>query len=264
MPGNPLRPSFRRTTSWLPRESNATDVVPIDTTTTPQSIESFAAEVGDMESLEAPNECDVPGNCGGNAVNGVLNMLAFLPTLQAAATESHVPLLGPSFTLQSSYPLAGNLASEIAVNNLHIYFGGRNPGSAGWGALDAQGNAYGSFAWWLHQGAIHAPGLASVITETGYMAYPSTATPYTLPRMLKFPDAPRTLLLAYNHGIQKTYFYELLDEVSSPAYGLMNSDLTPKPAFTALRNCSRFSTTRLKDPSPHGCSNIPSRVETQR
>jgi hypothetical protein len=30
--------------------------------------------------------------------------------------------------------------------------------------------------------------------------------------------------------------YELLDEVSSPGYGLLHGDLTPKPAFTALQN----------------------------
>lgn len=212
-------------------------VVPYDTSTTAQAIESFAPEVGDMESLEAPNECDVAGNCGGtDSTSGILNMLAFLPTVQAAATNLNVPLLGPSFTQQPSYVTAGDLASEMTINNLHVYFGGRNPGSAGWGGTDAEGNAYGSFDWWLDQAAVDGPGVASLITETGYMAYPSTTTPYTLPESVEASYIPRTLLLAHNHGLRRTYFYELLDEVSSPGYGLMHSDLTPKPAFTALKN----------------------------
>jgi hypothetical protein len=212
-------------------------VIPYDTSTTSEAIESFAPEVRDMESLEAPNECDVAGNCGGiDSTTGVLNMLAFLPTLEAAAQNLGFPLLGPSFTQQSSFVTAGDIASEMTVNNLHVYFGGRNPGSTGWGGLDAEGNSYGSFNWWLDQAAVDAPGVPSLITETGYMAYPSTTTPYTLPESVEASYIPRSLLLAYNHGLKKTYVYELLDEVSSPGYGLLHSDLSPKPAFTAVKS----------------------------
>ena len=213
-------------------------VVPFNTATTPQSIESFAPEVGDMESLELPNECDLAGNCGAaTGAGGLQNMLSILPTVRAAASDLNVPLLGPSLTQQSSFSAVGNLSSQLSVNNLHIYFWGLNPGNTGWGiGGDAEGNAYGSFAWWLDQAAIDAPGLPSVITETGYMAYPSTTTPYTLPESIEASYVPRTLLLAYTYGVKKTYFYELLDEVSSPGYGLLHGDLTPKPAFTALQN----------------------------
>jgi hypothetical protein len=47
---------------------------------------------------------------------------------------------------------------------------------------------------------------------------------------------PRSLLLAYRHGIARTYLYELLDEVSSPDYGLMDDTVTPKPAYNAVQN----------------------------
>jgi hypothetical protein len=57
-----------------------------------------------------------------------------------------------------------------------------------------------------------------------------------LPQDVEASYIPRTLLLAFKHGLQKTYLYELLDEVSSPGYGLLNADLTPKPAFTAVQN----------------------------
>jgi hypothetical protein len=211
-------------------------VVPYDQTTAPQAIEQFAPMVGDMESLEAPNECDISGGCGGMGASAVANVVAFLPTVTSAAQDLGMPMLGPSFVLQSSYAEAGNLDADMTENNLHIYFGGRNPGSAGWGADDAEGNSYGSFNWWLDQAAIDGPGLKSVITETGYVASAATTTPYTVPDSVEASYTPRTLLLSYKNQFQKTYLYELLDEVSSPGYGLLNADLSPKPAFTAVQN----------------------------
>jgi hypothetical protein len=208
-------------------------VVPYDLTTTPQSIEQFATEVQDMESLEAPNECDVSGACGANPIADVAS---FLPVVDAAATNLQVPVVGPAFALQTSYLTAGNFAPEITVNNLHLYFGGRNPGSSGWGGDDAQGNSYGSVDYWLDMAAADGPGLASEVTETGYMAYPATSTPYTLPESVEASYTPRTLLLSFQHGIPETFLYELIDEPSSPGYGLLHADLSPKPAYTAVQN----------------------------
>jgi hypothetical protein len=208
-------------------------VIPYDPTTTPTAIEQFAGEVHDLESLEAPNECDVSGGCG---ASWITNLVSFLPTVDAAAKKLNVPMVGPSFALQDSYQQAGNLTSEMTVNNLHTYFGGRNPGVPGWGGLDPQGNSYGSFSYWLDQAGADGPGLDSEITETGYMAYPATSTPYTLPESVEASYIPRTLLLAFKRGFKETFLYELIDEVSSPGYGLLRADLSPKPAFTAIRN----------------------------
>ncbi|MFZ0746948.1 MAG: Ricin B lectin, partial [Terracidiphilus sp.] len=208
----------------------------LKSSTTPESIEQLAPEVRDMEALEAPNECDVSGNCGGSQLAGIRNVLAFLPTIDSAAAHMSIPVIGPSFTQQSSFLSAGNISGKIARNNLHIYFGGRNPGSTGWGDLDSKGNGYGSFAWWLDQANIDAPGVPIEVTETGYMAYPETNTPFTLPESVEASYTPRTLLLAFKNGIKRTFLYELLDEVSSPGYGILRSDLSPKPAFTAVEN----------------------------
>jgi hypothetical protein len=213
-----------------------TYVVPINSTGVPESIEQFSPEVKDMEALEAPNECDVPGNCGQDTLTGIDNMLNFLPSIDAAATNLGIPVVGPSFTQQSSYVISGNISSEMTTNNLHVYFGGRNPGSAGWGDFDPQGNSYGSFPWWLDQVNVDAPGLPTEVTETGFIAYPTTATPYTLPESVEASYTPRTLLSAFQLGIKHTYIYELLDEVSSPGYGILRSDLSPKPAYTAIEN----------------------------
>lgn len=208
-------------------------VIPYDLSTTPAAIENFAAEVGDVESLEAPNECDVSGACG---ANGIADVVSFLPVVSAAAKALQVPAVGPSFALQQSYASAGDIASQISANNLHIYFGGRNPGSNGWGDDDAEGNSYGSFAYWLDMANADGPQLGSEITESGYMSYPETSTPYTVPENVAASYVPRTLLLAFQHGFKETFLYELIDEVSSPGYGLLHADLSPKPAYTAVQN----------------------------
>ncbi|MDT7814443.1 MAG: hypothetical protein QOJ42_4359 [Acidobacteriaceae bacterium] len=213
-----------------------TYVIPLDNTTTPEMVQSFASKVQDLEAVEAPNECDAGGNCGGGGLQGVNNVVAFLPTVFAAGQALHVPVLGPSFTVASSYVAAGNIASKMTYNNLHVYFGGRNPGSYGWGAGDAQGHSYGSLDWWIDQGNVDAPNVPSTITESGYMAYPSTSIPYTLPESVEASYIPRTLLLSFNRGVKRTFLYEVLDEVSSPGYGLLRSDLSEKPAFTAVKN----------------------------
>lgn len=208
-------------------------VIPYDLSTTPAAIENFAAEVGNVESLEAPNECDVSGDCG---TNGIVDVISFLPVVSAAAEALHVPAIGPSFALQQSYLSAGDIGSQVSANNLHIYFGGRNPGSNGWGTEDAEGHSYGSFSYWLDMADADDPLLGSEITETGYISYPETNTPYSLPESVGASYVPRTLLLAFQRGFKETFVYELIDEVSSPGYGLLRTDLSPKPAYTAVKN----------------------------
>src|SRR5260370_22876874 len=208
----------------------------LETTTRPQIMQSCASRVQELEALEAANECDAGGNCGGGGTTGVKNAVSFLPTIYSAGQALSVPVLGPSFTVASSYVTAGNITSQITFNNLHVYFGGRNPGSLGWGDSDAQGHSYGSLDWWIDHGNIDAPNVPSVITESGYMTYPQSNIPYTITDSVAASYIPRTLLLAFNHGIKRTFLYEFLDEVSSPAYGLLRSDLSENPAFTSLTN----------------------------
>ena len=210
-------------------------VVAIGSSASPAEAKTFAKLAGDVESFEGPNECDAEGgrNCGG--AKWLQNLQTFLPTVTNAGKAAGVPVYGPSFVRASSYPAIGNIARQMTMNNLHIYFGGRNPESGGWGSMDAEGHYYGSFAWWLDNAKIDGPGLKSVATESGYIAN-ATVTPYTLPQNIEAMYVPRTLLMAYKSGLQRTYLYELLDEVSSPGYGLMDGEMKPKAAYTALAN----------------------------
>lgn len=221
-------------------------VIPVDPSITPQSIEQLASATWDMELLEAPNECDVGGNCGASAIEGVNNMLGFLPVVQQAGSALDVPVIGPSFAAFQSYPQVGNVASNITYTNLHVYFGGRNPGSSGWGDYDAQGNSYGSIPFWIDQANIEGPGMSPVITETGYLSFPEIPAPYTIPLNVEASYVPRTFLLAYMHGIGRTYQYELLEDPNSPGYGLVDGNLNERPAFFAIQNLIA----NLADPGP--------------
>lgn len=222
-------------------------VVPFDPTISAQDIQNLASIDGDMELLEAPNECDLTGSCGGTTLlAGLDNMLGFMPSLQQAGSALSVPVIGPSFAAFESYAQLGNIASKMTYNNLHVYFGGRNPGSMGWGSPDAQGNPYGSFQFWLDQSNLDAPGLPAIITETGYMSFPGNPTPYTIPLNVEASYIPRTYLLAYMHGIGRTYQYEFLEDPNSPGFGLVDGNLNPRPAYYALKNLIA----NLADPGP--------------
>ena len=203
---------------------------------TAAQISSFVEQAQNVEALEAPNECDAATNCGGGGATGIANVIAFLPILDGASKSTSLPVIGPSFMVQSSYASAGNLAALMNYNNLHVYFGGRNPGSTGWGAGDPEGNSYGSFAWWIDQGNLDAPNTADMVTETGYMAFPTVSTPGTIPESVEASYAPRTVLVSYLKGIRRTFVYELLDEATSTGYGLLANDFSEKPAFAALKN----------------------------
>jgi hypothetical protein len=203
---------------------------------TAAQIGSFVQQAQSAEALEAPNECDADTNCGGGGTTGVANVVEFLPILDAASALTNLPAVGPSFQMQLGYASAGNIASLMNYNNLHVYFGGRNPGATGWGEVDPQGNSYGSLAWWIDQGNLDAPGVPVMVTETGYMAYPSATQAGTIPESVEASYIPRTLLLTFINGIKRTFVYELVDETTTTGFGLLANDFSEKPAFTALKN----------------------------
>lgn len=200
-----------------------------------QIIES-AQKAGDVEALEAPNECDAGTNCGGGGKAGIAHVAAILPSLAEAARVLRVPLIAPSFTTQQAYATPGSVAKWITYNNLHVYFGGRNPGTEGWGAGDAHGHRYGSIDWWLDQSELDAAGSPAYITETGYESFDKPTRPGTIPVDVESTYLLRTLLLAWNHGVRRTFIYELLDEFPDSGYGLLRHDFSEKPAYVALKN----------------------------
>ncbi len=208
----------------------------VDPTLSAEQIVRTARQARDVEALEAPNECDAGTNCGGGGEAGIRHAVEFLPVLRTAARRLNVPLIGPSFTRGESYEASGALVGLVDDANLHVYFGDHAPGSEGWGAGDPQGHRYGSIAWWKDQAAFHGPALPQVITETGYMAPKTAANVGSIPEEVEAAYTPRTLLLAFQQGIRRTFLYELVDEFPTTGYGLLRHDFSEKPAFTAVKH----------------------------
>ncbi len=205
---------------------------------------SFPARVGEeFEGYEAPNEYDLSRD-----PNWAATLSLFLPRLHRAVQSdprtAAYPIYGPSITRTESFePLAG-LQQYFDFGNLHNYFGGRNPGTAGWGA-----GGYGSIAYAASNARTAWPGRPLVTTETGY--YTDLSDPGGIPESVEGIYIPRVVLEQKLHGIDRTYFYELIDEAPEiggvqGSFGLAHRDGSPKPAFSALKNLIAL----LSDPGP--------------
>ena len=181
--------------------------------------------------IEAPNEYDQAKN-----PNWAEDLRAFMPALCEVGTTVGIPVVGPSLTQPESYSKVGDLSAFMHFNNLHAYWGGRNPETSGWGGPDSQGHRYGSFPFQFDHLDITGPSKPVMITETGYVVS-DTPRQNVISESVEAIYEPRLLLHAWNMGVKRTYIYELMDDPSSPAgIGLMRRDLSPRPAFSAVSN----------------------------
>ena len=165
--------------------------------------------------------------------------------LKADSATAGIPFMGPSLTSIEAYAAVGNLSASVDWSCVHPYMAGRHPETPGWGS-----NGYGSIAWAkTYLGDVQAPGKPMSCSEGGN----STADPLTVnnqwPLVAHGKYVPRYYFSRYNAGYKLTTMYELVDQGTSSTepeqnFGLLKADLTPKPAFTALKNLLQT----LKDP----------------
>jgi hypothetical protein len=177
-----------------------------------------------IDAFEGPNELDNMGDAGWAA-----RLTAYMSELSAAVSE-HAPgvaLIGPSLVNDSSrVDLPGDLPGLF---NAHPYAFGQPPepvlGEAVREAQPAQ----------LREGIY--------FTELGYHdAAASTTGQPPVSEAAAAVYLPRALVAAFGAGVRRTFVYELLDEKPDPAlrdperhFGLLRNDLSPKPAFTAIK-----------------------------
>jgi hypothetical protein len=194
-----------------------------------------------FEAFEAPNEYDLSPD-----PNWAVTLNTFLATLYKAVKSgpnaSRFPIVGPSLTQAASFPKVAASGPFFDFANLHDYFGGRNPGTPGWGS-----NGYGSIDWNLSLANGVWPGKPVITTESGYRN--ELANAQGIPESVSGKYLPRLLLEQWMHGIQRTFIYELVDlggNFSDNSYGLVHSDFTPKPGYTAIQGLLQL----LSDPGP--------------
>jgi hypothetical protein len=188
---------------------------------------------GAVAAIEGPNE---PSIFGGP--DWEVRVRSFAPALRGAvdASRAELPLLGPSFVPPADGLRFTPLAEHWDVHNVHPYPGARAPENA------------------LRDGfttsRVAAPGKRVQATETGYHTALRHAVPGQQPPVSEAVAAvylPRLLAAAFAAGYERTFIYELLDEKPDPAladpeqhFGLLRVDLTPKPAFGAVRDLLRL------------------------
>ncbi len=178
-----------------------------------------------LDALEGPNELDRMG-----PPDWRRRLVPYMRGLRDSITRSRRPvtLLGPSFVDSSFYSLISTRTYDVA--SLHIYPGGEPPERA--------------LADQIDQGQVAAPNRPVDVTETGYHnALAATTGQPAVSEAAAAVYLPRALLSAFRDGARRTFIYELLDEKPDPGlldpekhFGLVRQDLSPKPAFFAVRN----------------------------
>jgi len=185
-----------------------------------------------IEAYEGPNESDLHASAGWPETLVAAQRRLYLTVHQDPAL-SDITVIGPSFTSEAAARAIGDLAPFTDQGNIHIYFAGRNPGTAGWGSTGPLGT-YGSLGYNSALAALVAPQKPLVVTESGYANDPHD--PGAVPPTIAARYLVRVLLDNWNAGIRRTYLYELVDFAGDSHFGLLTTTGEPKPAYVAIRN----------------------------
>jgi hypothetical protein len=183
------------------------------------------------EALEAPNEFD--HFVGGPRWPSLLAAYGRELYRRAKAHPSlrALPVLGPSLSRAQGLRRLGDQRSWLDRGNIHPYTGGLSPAPRHLSAALSDVSAVsGPKPVWATEAGFHNALRAGAgqppVSEEAAAVY-----------------HVRTFLEHFANGIARTYAYELLDEKPDPGrrdpeqhFGLLRRDLSPKPAFTALRN----------------------------
>ena len=202
-----------------------------------------------IEAFEGPNEYDV--SHPSTEADWVATIRTFQRSLYATvrgdAAYRNVSVIGPSFTSAEAMQRVGDLSAYLDQGNMHDYFAGREPETSGFGA-----GGYGGIAYNKRIAAAVSAGKPVVATETGYQSKPGQDG---LDEAVQATYVTRLFLEQFSQSVPRTLLYELADEGGAPFsnYGLLRSDLTPKPAFEALRQLIRA----VDGPAPPTAHRLP-------
>ncbi|MGY2704703.1 hypothetical protein ACVW2K_004287 [Nocardioides sp. HB32] len=194
---------------------------------------------GAVESLEGANEWDLSGGDGWvDEVRGWQQGLYAAAHANAATRD--LPVLSPALAFKWNYTDLGDVSAMADLANAHMYPGGYQPS-----------NQIGAITHAVRQSMPDQP---LVTTEAGYTnAMNSSSSHRPVPEDVAGVYLPRLLLEHVARGEQRVYSYELIDSFDDPDqtnveahFGLLRHDLSPKPAYTAMRDLLGL----LADPGP--------------
>jgi hypothetical protein len=193
---------------------------------------------GTVESLEGANEWDFFGPSDSWAAQVTSWQQDLYSAAKAEPATVGLPVLSPALAFKQDYAALGDLSASADVANMHVYPGGTKPTSEIFQMTTAVRAEF--------------PNGPLITTEAGYhnATDATTGQPGVPGRVAGF-YLPRLLLEHLGRGEQRMYSYELIDEADDPAnpeasFGLLHHDLTPKPAYTAMKNLLAL----VSDPGP--------------
>ncbi len=185
------------------------------------------------EALEAPNEVDkyVGGPRWASKLAAYTRNL--YRKVQADRSLRSLPILAPSLATFGAERRLGDQRKWLDLGNVHPYTGGESPDPERLHSALAEASRVSGpkKPIWATEAGFHnalhhrTDGQAPVSERAGAV--------YLL----------RTFLEHFQDGVKRTYAYELIDEKPDPRgrdpeqhFGLLRNDLSPKPAFKALKN----------------------------
>lgn len=159
------------------------------------------------------------------------DLRAYMQRIQGAVRGRGLtqPIVGPTVYMRREAEIRalGDLSRWVDASAFHIYTGGLEPSA--------------QLADYLGDAAIMAPGKPVWVTEYGFhntVADPA-ANPVSERAAAKYLPRFATLLFQASPA-GKHFLYELVDEGTDPTerehhFGLLRHDLTPKPAYGAIK-----------------------------
>ncbi|MCW2838141.1 MAG: hypothetical protein JWQ15_2255, partial [Marmoricola sp.] len=204
---------------------------PTSPATPAQYVDTVATQLpaGSVESVEGTNEWDLSGRPEWVAEMQTRQRDLYLASKANPATAS-LPVLAPALAYRWNYVPAGDMSQYADVANGHMYPGGYQPS-----------NQVSQITTAI-RGSIPST-KPLVTTEAGYHnALNTTNGHLPVPEDVAGVYTPRVLLEHFLRGEQRVYAYELIDEFDDPGltnpeahFGLLRRDLTPKPAYAAMK-----------------------------
>lgn len=192
---------------------------------------------GSVDAVEGPNEYDLHGGSSWMA-----NLAPYQSQLYSAIKSNpalaSLPVVGPS--LGNTNSEGSDVSGSLDYGNIHSYPNGEAP--------------EGNISTQLTLASQMSGSKPVMATETGYHTAVNWSGDHKpVSEAAEATYMPRLFLEYFRRGIARTFSYELADEwpegnrdEPESNFGLLRNDLSPKPAFIALRNL----TTILSDPGP--------------
>ena len=188
--------------------------------------------LGAVGAVEGPNEYDLSGDR--NWLSGLRTWQQRLyARVKADPALRALPVVAPTVVEGQNRAALGDLSAFADSGNIHPYAAGLPPSSA---HMQTERRVAGTLA----------SGKPIIASEAGYqtaLSMPEGANQPPVDERTQADYLPRLFLDNFAWGVRRTFSYELVDTFPNPGqddaedhFGLLRNDLTPKPAFTALRN----------------------------